>query len=183
MKLTVSTATTATYPQDSPISPSAPSARFDSRGFSKLKQNKQKTSIVVDLRSQTAMVFDGSFIVIKTPVSTGKPGFETPTGTFNILERKENHASSLYGKLVHARTGRVLKQGVDSRDETSLVDDNIEFKGAEMPYWNRLTWTGVGLHAGDVPGYPASHGCIRVPEQVMAMIHQVTDIGTTVIIQ
>ncbi len=56
------------------------------------------------------------------------------------------------------------------------------YNNAPMPNMNRLTWSGIALHAGRLPGYPASHGCIRLPVKFSALLFQVTHIGTPVII-
>jgi len=51
-----------------------------------------------------------------------------------------------------------------------------------MPHMQRLTWTGVAMHAGHLPGYPASAGCVRLPIDFAAKLYSVTGIGSTVII-
>ncbi len=56
------------------------------------------------------------------------------------------------------------------------------YKGAQMPNMERLTWSGVALHAGNLPGYPASHGCIRLPLEFSARLFEVTHLGVVVII-
>jgi hypothetical protein len=56
------------------------------------------------------------------------------------------------------------------------------YKGAQMPHMQRLTWSGIALHAGHLPGYPASAGCVRMPIDFAAKLYSVTGIGTTVII-
>jgi hypothetical protein len=68
----------------------------------------------------------------------------------------------------------VLQKKVDH--ESSI------YKGAKMPNMQRLTWTGIAMHAGQLPGYPASHGCVRLPEDFAAKLYAVTKLGTTVII-
>jgi hypothetical protein len=60
-------------------------------------------------------------------------------------------------------------------------ESNI-YKGARMPHMQRLTWTGIALHAGHLPGYPASHGCVRLPVNFAAKLYSVTNSGTSVII-
>jgi hypothetical protein len=60
-------------------------------------------------------------------------------------------------------------------------ESNI-YKGAKMPHMQRLTWTGIAMHAGHLPGYPASHGCVRLPIDFAAKLYSVTDNGTSVII-
>lgn len=53
---------------------------------------------------------------------------------------------------------------------------------ASMPNMERLTWTGVALHAGGLPGYPSSHGCVHLPLQFSSLLYGITEVGTTVII-
>lgn len=60
-------------------------------------------------------------------------------------------------------------------------ESNI-YKGAKMPHMQRLTWGGIAMHAGQLPGYPASHGCVRLPEDFAEKLYSVTTMGTTVII-
>ena len=59
---------------------------------------------------------------------------------------------------------------------SNLYDD------APMPYMQRLTWGGIALHAGRNPGYPASHGCIRLPREFAELLYDVTSHGTTVVV-
>jgi L,D-transpeptidase catalytic domain len=60
-------------------------------------------------------------------------------------------------------------------------ESNI-YKGAQMPHMQRLTWTGIAMHAGHLPGYPASHGCVRLPVDFAAKLYSVTGSGTSVIV-
>jgi hypothetical protein len=68
----------------------------------------------------------------------------------------------------------VLQKDADHRSST--------YNNAPMPNMNRLTWGGIALHAGNLPGYPASHGCIRLPLEFSELLFGVTHIGTPVII-
>jgi len=68
----------------------------------------------------------------------------------------------------------IIQKEVDHR--SNLYDD------AEMPYMERITWSGVALHAGNLPGYAASHGCIRMPYDFAQKLYGMTKIGTRVII-
>lgn len=54
------------------------------------------------------------------------------------------------------------------------------YSNAPMPFMQRLTWDGIALHAGHNPGYPASHGCIRLPYAFAQRLFQITQIGTLV---
>lgn len=56
------------------------------------------------------------------------------------------------------------------------------YNNAPMPNMNRLTWSGIALHAGNLPGYPASHGCVRLPLEFSAKLFTVTHLGTPVVI-
>ncbi|WP_135506435.1 L,D-transpeptidase [Roseovarius aestuariivivens] len=68
----------------------------------------------------------------------------------------------------------VLQKDRDHRSST--------YNNAPMPNTNRLTWDGIALHAGNLPGYPASHGCVRLPLKFSALLFDVTHLGTPVII-
>ena len=56
------------------------------------------------------------------------------------------------------------------------------YSGAPMPYMQRITWSGIALHAGKLPGYPASHGCIRLPEYFATRLWALSKIGARVIV-
>ena len=60
-------------------------------------------------------------------------------------------------------------------------ESNI-YKRAKMPHMQRLTWTGIAMHAGHLPGYPASHGCVRLPVDFAEKLYSVTENGTSVVI-
>jgi hypothetical protein len=107
--------------------------------------------LIVNVKTQRAVVYRNGVPIGATTVSTGRPGHSTPTGVFTILEKQVEHYSSKY----------------DS---------------APMPYMQRLTWYGVALHAGKLPGYPASHGCIRMPKGFAKLLYSVTGLGMTVVI-
>jgi hypothetical protein len=56
------------------------------------------------------------------------------------------------------------------------------YKDAKMPFMQRLTWGGIAMHAGNLPGYPASHGCIRLPPAFAKLLFGITRLGITVVI-
>src|SRR5262249_11103249 len=81
------------------------------------------------------------------------------------------------GRPGHATpTGTFVILEKDVNHHSSLYDD------APMPYMERVTWGGVALHAGNLPGYPASHGCVRLPRAFAQDLYGITHLGTTVII-
>ena len=79
-------------------------------------------------------------------------------------------------------TGHGTPTGVFTILEKNVTHESSLYKGAEMPHMQRLTWGGIAMHAGQLPGYPASHGCVRLPEDFAAKLYDVTRVGTTVII-
>lgn len=80
------------------------------------------------------------------------------------------------------RPGHSTPTGVFTILEKQREHVSSIYKGAQMPNMERLTWGGVALHAGNLPGYPASHGCIRLPLEFSQLLFGVTHVGTAVII-
>ncbi len=80
------------------------------------------------------------------------------------------------------KTGRHTPTGVFTILQKAVTHTSSLFKGASMPYMERLTWGGVAMHAGYLPGHPASHGCVRLPVEFAKKLYTVTSDGTTVII-
>jgi hypothetical protein len=94
------------------------------------------------------------------------------------MQKDPDHASSLYGDYVDA-AGNVVQKDVDVTKDP--VPPGAHFKGAPMPHFMRITG-GVGMHEGYLPGYPASHGCIRMPGKMALIFYNNVDIGTPVTI-
>jgi hypothetical protein len=80
------------------------------------------------------------------------------------------------------KSGKSTPTGVFTILQKKVRHESSIYKGAQMPHMQRLTWTGVAMHAGNLPGYPASAGCVRLPVDFAANLYSVTTIGTTVII-
>lgn len=108
-------------------------------------------AVIVSLPEQRAYVYRNGVRIGVSTISSGRPGFETPSGVYTILQKHREHYSNLY--------------------------DN-----APMPFMQRLTWGGVALHAGALPGYPASHGCVRLPRAFAEKLFEVTSAGTVVVV-
>ncbi len=139
----------------------------------------ENTRVHISLGKQRAWLFVNDEIAIDTPVSTGKKSGMTPKGEFTVIERNANHRSNIYGSFVD-RQGRVVRSGVSTKIDSA--PSGTVFQGAPMKHFMRLTWTGIGMHVGNLPGYPASHGCIRLPEDIARLIYENTKIGTVVTI-
>ena len=117
--------------------------------FTWIDENSTVNHIVVSLNDQSLRAYNGTELVAYSNISSGKPGHETPTGTFTVSQKDVDHHSNLY-------------------------------ENAPMPFYMRLTDGGVGLHAGFIPGYPASHGCVRLPMGMARELFQHVQEGTPV---
>jgi hypothetical protein len=107
--------------------------------------------VVVSLTEQRAYVYRNGIRIGVSTVSSGKPGHQTPTGIFTVLQKDADHHSKKYNN-------------------------------AAMPFAERLTWDGVALHAGGLPGYPSSHGCIHLPSAFAQLLFQISPMGMTVVV-
>jgi hypothetical protein len=106
---------------------------------------------IVSIKTQQVTFYDADGWIFRAPVSTGTTGRETPAGVFALLEKDEDHHSTMY-------------------------DD------AWMPNMQRITWNGIALHGGPLPGYAASHGCVRMPFGFAETLFDKTRIGMRIII-
>jgi lipoprotein-anchoring transpeptidase ErfK/SrfK len=134
--------------------------------------------IVVSLKSQRAELYHHGKVVAISPISSGREGKSTPTGSFRVIEKDADHCSSLYGNYV--RDGKVVKENVDIRKGGRPAGS--KFEGVPMPYFLRFTGA-YGLHAGNVPGYPASSGCVRLPQRHAKRFYEAVRLGTPVVVK
>lgn len=141
--------------------------------------NPDNSTVVISISQQRAVmkIRGTEDVYIDTPVSTGKRSGMTPTGTFTVLEKDADHRSSIYGDFVDSR-GRVVRTGISTKVDAAPA--GTRYLGAPMKFFCRLTWSGVGMHVGILPGYPASHGCIRLPAEIAPLIYQKVRKGTPV---
>ncbi len=109
--------------------------------------------ILIDLDMQMAYAYENGDIMLEGRVSTGKKGHRTPTGYYEILQKKRYHRSNLWPK-----------------------PDG----GAKMNYMLRLTNTGIAMHLGSVPKLPASHGCVRMKNGFAQRLWKWASVGTEV---
>jgi lipoprotein-anchoring transpeptidase ErfK/SrfK len=143
-----------------------------------LKQaTPENTRIVVSIPKQRTYLMIGEEIAADAPVSSGKRGHESPRGHMQVLEKDPNHHSSLYGDFVDG-SGRIVRAGVSARIDSA--PSGTHFAGAAMKWFLRLTEDGVGMHIGILPGYPASHGCIRESADGAKLFYDRVKVGTPV---
>lgn len=133
-------------------------------------------SIVVKLAEQRAYFYRGDELAGVAKISTGRRGFETPAGSYKVTQKDRHHVSNLYGDYVDEE-GDVVKGNVDvTKDRTP---DGASFRGAKMPYFLRFHG-GYGMHAGRVPNYRASHGCVRLQAFMAKHFYENANVGTPV---
>ena len=138
--------------------------------------NQDNSRVVVSIGKQRATVMVGDKVYIDTPISSGKRGHETPQGSFRVQEKDPDHRSSIYGDFVD-RGGRTVRSGISSQIDSA--PSGTHYVGASMKWFCRVNG-GVGMHVGILPGYPASHGCIRLPADIAPLIYQKVKVGTPV---
>jgi lipoprotein-anchoring transpeptidase ErfK/SrfK len=107
--------------------------------------------VVIGLSDQLAYLYRGDTLVAVATISTGRFDKPSPTGIFQVLDKRPFYRSKKY--------------------------DN-----APMPWMQRIDDYGIALHGGYNPGYPASHGCIRLPVAFAKKLYSVTGVGTPVYI-
>lgn len=142
------------------------------------KGGTRNRRILVDLSSQRAELYHYDKMVATSTISSGREGKETPVGRFRVIEKDADHRSSLYGNYV--RNGKVVKENIDIRKGGRPAGS--KFVGVPMPYFLRFSGA-CGLHAGNIPGYPASAGCIRLPQRQAKRFYDAVRVGTPVIVK
>ena len=138
-----------------------------------------KPRIVIDLDQQQAFFYKGDQLAGVSIISTGREGWDTPPGDFRIEEKDRDHFASLFGDYVDAN-GQVVVENVDRAKDPQ--PPGTVFRAAPMPYFMRIHG-GIGMHAGYLPGYPASHGCIRLPKEMAVHFFENADVGTPVTVR
>jgi lipoprotein-anchoring transpeptidase ErfK/SrfK len=156
-----------------PVSNSAPR---DSVSYWDGDSVSGKPSIKISLGEQKAYFYKSGQLVGISQLSTGREGMGTTTGSFKIIQKDQNHVSSQYGDYVDSADNVVVANVDVGKDPKP---PGTHFKGAPMPYFMRIVG-GTGMHAGYLPGYPASHGCIRMPEFMAENFFRSVSVGTPV---
>ena len=120
------------------------------------------------------VVVGGGIIGLATAWRLGQ---RFPDSHVTVLEKDKDHHSSLYGDYKDS-SGSTVRGGISARIDSA--PSGTHFVGASMKWFMRLTGEGVGMHVGILPGYPASHGCIRMPEPAAAQFYSKVKVGTPV---
>lgn len=133
-------------------------------------------SITINLSEQKAYFYKGGQLVGETPVSSGNSQHPTPRGNFKVTIRDKDHRSNAYGDYVDAQ-GYSVVSNVDARRDPR--PPGTKFMGAPMPNFLHFH-DGAGLHSGYLPGFPDSHGCVRLPDRMAEIFFKNAPLGTPV---
>lgn len=115
----------------------------------------------------------------------------SPRGPIVVLVRLQAQRAYVYRNGIRigvstvstGRPGYETPPGIYTVLEKQREHRSNLYDDAPMPYMQRLTWDGMALHGGRVPGYPASHGCIRLPERFAETLYHATSPGTVVVVE
>src|SRR5246500_6047802 len=139
------------------------------------KLNAHQTAVIINLTEQTAYLFEDGRVAFVSPIASGKEGWGTPTGSFRVISKDLNHQSGNFGLVIDSY-GRIVNPNAVPG---SYVPPGCRYIPAPMPYFMEFRKY-VGMHAGFLPGYPVSHGCVRMPRDLAAEFFARVRIGTPV---
>jgi len=129
---------------------------------------------------QKAYFYKGGTLVGMTPISSGDSQHATPSGRYKVTQKSIDHKSSSYGVIKNRATGETVNSNADFRKNKPGSGEIAVH--APMPYFMRFNH-GIGMHTGFLPGYPASHGCVRMPDAMASKFFENSKLGTPVIVE
>lgn len=136
--------------------------------------------IKINRAQQKAFFYKGNKLVGVSRISSGKEDSGTPPGKYKIIQKNKDHKSTLYGVIKDKATGQVINDSADIR--VDKVGPGQVFYNAPMPYFMRFN-NAIGMHTGYLPGYAASHGCVRMPHHMAEKFFENVQVGTPVIVE
>jgi hypothetical protein len=136
-------------------------------------------SVVLDLSDQKAYFYKGGTLAGVSAISSGDELHRTPTGNFKVQQKDKWHKSNLYGDYVDAG-GNIVMTNIDVTKDR--CPPGCRFDGSKMHHFMRFN-NGIGMHEGFLPGYPASHGCVRMPGHMAEIYFHNLSAGTPVRVQ
>jgi len=139
------------------------------------KLSAQQTEVIINLTEQAAYLLQDGRVALISPIASGKEGWGTPTGNFRVMMKDLNHQSGSFGLVVDS-SGRIVNPNASPG---SYVPPGCRYAPAPMPYFMEFSRL-VGMHGGYLPGYPASHGCVRMPKDLAAQFFARVRVGTPV---
>lgn len=157
--------------RQNPVADSWPKGLWSQASAQQIPSNRlanAKTQVVVDLSDRRTYVYAGDEVIASYPIAVGKKGWETPTGSFQVIHMRH------YPIWRHPITGKVFQAGTDS----PLGDRWIGF-------WSDGR-NEIGFHGTpdiDLVGTAVSHGCLRMRNSDVRMLYEQVSIGTTVLVR
>lgn len=142
----------------------------------KVDETKPISKLVIKLEEQRLYGFQGAEMVMSSDISSGKEAYATKKGSYKVLQKSIAHKSNLYGSFVNAK-GVIVNANANAGDP---VPPGLKYVPSPMPFFLRLSHQGLGLHEGILPGYPASHGCVRLPPFIAEKLFASVNLGTEV---
>lgn len=136
--------------------------------------------IKINRQQQKAFFYKGGVLVGVSKISSGSEDHATPPGRYKIIQKSKDHKSSIYGVFKDKATGMTTNDNVDIR--VDKPKPNEIYYAAPMPNFMRFTG-GIGMHTGYLPGYAASHGCIRMPHHMSEKFFENVSLGTPVVVE
>lgn len=144
----------------------------------------QNSGFIVDLDAQLAYLYHGDRLIAASRLSSGRKYYRTETGEYTIGQKDLNHRSTSYGNFV-SRSGSTIMSDVQNGFDPTPV--GARFEGSLMKWFMRFHYNGkptaMGFHRGVLPGYPASHGCVRLPGSMAEWFFNHVALGTPVSVQ
>ncbi len=136
--------------------------------------------IKINRPQQKAFFYKGGVLVGVSKISSGSEDYATPPGRYKITQKSKDHKSSIYGVFKDRETGMTTNDNVDIR--VDKPKPNEIYYPAPMPNFMRFSG-GIGMHTGYLPGYAASHGCIRMPHHMSEKFFENVEVGTPVLVE
>jgi L,D-transpeptidase catalytic domain len=136
--------------------------------------------IKINRPQQKAFFYKGAQLVGISKISSGNEDHATPPGRYKIQQKSKDHKSSIYGVFKDKASGQMINDNVDIR--VDKIPPGAVYYPAPMPNFMRFSG-GIGMHTGYLPGYAASHGCIRMPHFMSEKFFENVAVGTPVIVE
>lgn len=139
-----------------------------------------KGMIKINRPQQKAFFYKNGQLVGVSKISSGDEDHGTPPGRYKIQQKNRDHKSSIYGVFKDKASGQTINDNVDIRIDK--IPAGAVFYNAPMPNFMRFN-DGIGMHTGYLPGYPASHGCVRMPDYMARKFFDNINVGDPVIVE
>jgi lipoprotein-anchoring transpeptidase ErfK/SrfK len=152
----------------------APRAAIDI-GFISASTMGPGTRVIINLSEQRAYLLEDGRVSLISPIASGRSGWSTPTGQFSVISKDIDHRSQSFGSVLDG-SGNITSSNATPG---TYVPPGCHYRPAPMPYYMQFSQA-IGMHAGYLPGYPASHGCVRMPRDLAQRFFERVSIHTPV---